>query len=195
MEEEMLTQKRGNSCSESNAATNKITPKGDTPKAKPKFASLSQRANAPLITWKTYVFTSLIFTSGVLGFFLKDLFIDESVLERYEISIQQITNEVKFDAAFGFSLLRFFQIAFYDVLIIVYLFKPIKILTSEEKNRLAALREQQFESGKQVRPIMEKLQKQKNPQKPDLTQDEQQLFRTYYETNTNIEKIVSPKKK
>jgi len=90
--------------------------------------------------------------------------------------------------------MRFYQICFYDILLITYLIKQIKVLNDDEKAKIQKFRELQMETGKLIQPLMEKLQKAGNVQAPNISPEEQNIFKQYYATNGNIEAVGKDKK-
>lgn len=97
-----------------------------------------------------------LITTGYLGVVLKDYFITEELLERYEINTQNLNPEIRVGWELFFNVMRFYQITFYDCLIISYLLKHLKTLNADEKKKVDILKEQQIESGTLIQPIMEK---------------------------------------
>lgn len=51
-----------------------------------------------------------------------------------------------------------------------------------------------METGKLIQPIMEKLQKTQKVNNPDITPEEQNIFKQYYATNGNIDAVSKDKK-
>ena len=68
--------------------------------------------------------------------------VDEETLERYEIGLQKLPKTIDFNIPFWISFGKFFQIMFYDILIILYLFKPLKKPTTEETKIIKKLQQE-----------------------------------------------------